>query len=210
MAIETDSGANWYVLQVMSGRENKVFDKLDFECSRDAGNVVLGPGEEKQKFHSVFRGLVYGIYELTIPYERIEERKNSKKVVREQKLYPGYVLIRMKLFDEEGKVLHENIRFVKDTPNVIGMIGGQMPVPLTDEEAFGMMKVHSEAEEGKSKPKVQYNVGETVIIREGAFENCEGQIESVDEERCSLKVSVSIFGRYIPVEVEYGQVERPS
>lgn len=209
MAMESDNGANWYVVQVMSGRENKVFETLDFECSRDSANVVLGEDDKKQKWHSVFRGLVFGIYELTIPYERIEERKNSKKVVTDRKLYPGYVLIKMRVFDEYGKALHSNIRFVKDTNNVIGMIGGQMPVPLTDEEAAGMMRVHTEAEEGISKPKVQYNVGETVIIIGGAFDGCKAVIESIDEERSRLKVSVSMFGRHVPVEVEFEQVERP-
>ena len=217
MEENSDIKTNWYVMQVMSGQENKVFNYLDFYCSKDAANVILPPDGVKKRFHSVFAGLIYGIYELNIPFELVDDRKpipgakkgTAAKKPKERKLYPGYVLIRMQLQDQNGKLLQDNLRFIKDTKGVIGLIGDTMPVPLSAEEAAGMMKVRNEAAEEVVKPKVVYNVGESVIIRDGAFVDCEGVIESVDEERNKLHLSVSMFGRFTPVEVDFWQVERP-
>ncbi len=206
---EAESKARWYVLQVMSGKENKVYSYLDFICSGDAANVVEVDPEKQRKYRSQFYGLVYGIYEINIPYEIIEERKQGKKTVKERKLYPGYVLVRMELYDNDGRLIPDNWNFIRETKGVIGLVGGQIPVPLTDSEAAEMIRINDEAEDEKSRPRVQYNVGESVIINEGAFANCEGVIEAVDDERGRLKVSVSIFGRYTSVEAEFWQVERP-
>lgn len=211
MEEKTDIKTNWYVVQVMSGQENKVFNYLDFICSGDPANVVLPPDGVKKKFHSIFCGLVHGIYEINIPFEYVNEYKGSgtkSKKAKERKLYPGYVLIRMQLLDGNGKLIQQNLSFVKETKGVIGLIGDKMPVPLSPEEAEGMMKVRNEADEELVKPKVVYSIGETVTIIRGAFENSEGVIEGIDEERGKLKLSVKIFGRQTPVEVDFGQVER--
>ena len=209
-----DIKTKWFVVQVMSGKENMVFRNLDFICSADAANVVLPPDGVKKRFHSVFRGLIHGIYEINIPFENVNEFKSGdkKKKPTERKLYPGYVLFRMYVEGEDGseRMRAEDLSFVKDTKGVISFIGGggKDPVPLSPEEAEGMMKVRNEADEGVVKPKVIYNVGETVKIIKGGFTDMDGTIESVDEEHGKLKLSVFCFGRYTSVDVDFGQVER--
>jgi len=213
---DTNNKICWYVLQVMSGREKRVFNELARDCSADAENVIAPDPENARNYRLQYKGLLYGIYELNIPYEKVEEHKQGKpgkkaeKVERERLLYPGYVLIRMSLFDENGKLIPDNWNFIRGTSNVIGFLGtGEFPTPLTDEEAARMTHDDEEAGEEQARPRVQYNVGEAVIIKEGAFEHCEGVIESVDDEHGRLKVLVSIFGRYTSVEAEFWQVERP-
>ena len=216
---ETQNKVSWYVLQVMSGQENKVFESLNFICASDPENIIEQDSEKQRKYRGIFKGLVYGIHEINIPYELIEERKQgakkaskdkkSEKSFKERKLYPGYVLVRMEIYDAEGKLIPDNWNFIRGTKGVIGLLGGQIPVPLTDAEAAEMVRINDEAEEEKSRPRVLYNVGESVVIKEGAFADCEGVIEAVDDERGRLKVLVSIFGRYTSVEAEFWQVERP-
>ncbi len=213
-----DSGVKWYVIQAMSGKEKKVFSTLDFDCSRDSANVILDEDGGKRLYHSYFRGLIAGVFELVIPYERIEERKSPKKdgakaTVKKESfktrlVYPGYILVKMRMYDEMGKMINENVRALRDVNGVIGLLGGAIPTPLTPDEVGRMLKTQSDVEQDKPKPKVQYNVGEAVIINNGSFEGCEGIIEVVDSEREKLKVSVSIFGRFTPVEVDFWQVER--
>jgi transcriptional antiterminator NusG len=210
-----DIKTKWYVVQVMSGKENIVFRTLDFICSEDPANVVLPPDGVKKRFHSVFRGLVHGIYEINIPIEIVNEFKNgdNKKKATERKLYPGYVLFRMYVEGEDGseKMRPADLSFIKDTKGVISFIGGERgkdPVPLSPEEADGMMKVRNEADEGVVKPKVIYNVGETVKIINGGFKDMDGVIEAIDEERGRLTLSVFCFGRYNYVDIDFGQVER--
>ena len=214
----TDKGTDWYVIQAMSGKERKVFNTLDFNFSRDAANVILDDNGDKRLLHSYFRGLVAGVFELVIPYERIEERKAARKEVAAKPakkesfkirlVYPGYILVKMKMKDENGKMINENVREIRDVNGVIGFLGGVSPVPLTPEEVGRMLKTQSDVEQDKPKPKVQYSVGEAVVINNGSFEGCEGVIEVVDSEHEKLKVSVSIFGRFTPVEVDFWQVER--
>ena len=210
-----DIKTKWYVVQVMSGKENIVFRTLDFICSADAANVVLPPDGVKKRYHSVFRGLVHGIYEINIPFENVNEFKNGdkKKKPTERKLYPGYVLFRMYVEGEDGseRMRPADLSFIKDTKGVISFIGGDRgkdPVPLSPEEAEGMMKVRNEADEGVVKPKVIYNVGETVKIINGGFKDMDGVIEAIDEERGRLTLSVFCFGRYNSVDIDFGQVER--
>ncbi|MBQ7651060.1 MAG: hypothetical protein IJS15_08875 [Victivallales bacterium] len=213
----SDNGTKWYVIQAMSGKEKKVFSTLDFDCSRDSANVILDENGGKRLYHSYFRGLISGVFELVIPYERIEERKvqkNSpkgtvkKESIKTRLIYPGYILVKMKMYDESGKMINDNVRALRDVNGVIGFLGGVSPTPLSPDEVGRMLKTQSDVEQDKPKPKVQYNVGETVIINNGSFEGCEGTIEVVDSEHEKLKVSVFIFERYTPVEVDFGQVER--
>ena len=215
----SDNGTKWYVIQAMSGKEKKVFSTLDFDCSRDSANVILDDDGGKRLYHSYFRGLIAGVYELVIPYERIEERKTQKKEgskgtvkkesIKTRLVYPGYILVKMRMYDETGKMINDNVRALRDVNGVIGFLGGVSPTPLTPDEVGRMLKTQNDVEQDKPKPKVQYNVGEAVVIvNNPAFENCEGIIEAVDSEREKLKVSVSIFGRFTPVEVDFWQVER--
>ena len=213
----SDKGTEWYVIQAMSGKEKKVFSTLDFNCSRDAANVILEEDGTKRLYHSYFRGLIAGVYELVIPYERIEERKIQKKeggktskkeTIKTRLVYPGYILVKMRMKDETGKMINENVRELRDVNGVIGLLGGAIPTPLTSDEVGRMLKTQSEVEQDKPKPKVQFNVGEAVTINSQSLGLCEGTIEAVDNEREKLKVSVNIFGRFTPVEVEFWQVER--
>ena len=206
----SENTVRWYVMQVMSGHELKVFKKMVFDCSADAANVVGTPSEDD--YDVKFNGLFNGIYEINIPYElvqgkRDESGKRGKDV--KKKLYPGYVLLKAALYDANNTLLIANLDYVKNVKSVIGLIGGMYPTPLTDDEAARMMHQQQENEEHKVKPVVQFNIGENVIIRDGSFGGCEGTIESIDYERQKLKLSVNIFGRYAPVEVDCGQVERP-
>jgi transcriptional antiterminator NusG len=113
----------------------------------------------------------------------------------------------MKLYDENGHVLNKPWYFVKEVSGVIGFVGGDRPVPLRQAE-IDDIRASVEAASGKEVPKVSYEVGEEVKINDGPFFNLTGRIDEIDPDRGKLKVSVSIFGRFTPVELEYWQVER--
>lgn len=180
-------GAQWFALHTLSGQENKV--KLYIEKFKKA--------EELDDY----------IFEVLLPTELVSEVKGGKKSTKVRKLYPGYVFIQARLFDEEGKLINKPWYFVKETTGVIGFVGGERPAALRQSE---IDEIHAriEAASGKEVPKVQYAVGEEVKITDGAFASLTGRIDEIDPERGKLKVSVSIFGRFTPVELEYWQVQR--
>ncbi|NMA19580.1 MAG: transcription termination/antitermination factor NusG [Lentisphaerae bacterium] len=183
--------AQWYVLQVMSGQENRVCKSLQYRTTVDQSN-----------------GIDNGIIEVVVPTERIEERKGSgKKVVRDRKLYPGYVLIKVRLFDSEDKLIPETWGLIRETNGIIGFIGGEHPVPLPQEEIDKMLQQGAE-ENVAPKPAVEFTLGETVVIREGAFENIEGTVVKIDQIRQILGVSINMFGSSTIVEIDYRQVDR--
>lgn len=183
--------AQWYVLQVMSGQENRVCKSLQYRIAEDQAN-----------------GIDNGIIEIVIPTERIEDRKGSgKKVVRDRKLYPGYVLIKVRLFDLENKLIPETWGLIRETNGIIGFIGGEHPVPLPQEEIDLMLKQGTE-ENVTPKPAVEFTLGETVVIREGAFENIEGTVVKIDQMRQILGVSINMFGSSTIVEIDFRQVDR--
>ncbi|MDD3953158.1 MAG: transcription termination/antitermination protein NusG [Lentisphaeria bacterium] len=183
--------AQWYVLQVMSGQENRVSKSLQYRIAEDQAN-----------------GIDNGIIEIVIPTERIEDRKGSgKKVVRDRKLYPGYVLIKVRLFDSEDKLIPETWGLIRETNGIIGFIGGEHPVPLPQEEIELMLKQGTE-ENVTPKPAVEFTLGETVVIREGAFENIEGTVVKIDQMRQILGVSINMFGSSTIVEIDFRQVDR--
>jgi len=183
--------AQWYVLQVMSGQENRVCKSLQYRIAEDQAN-----------------GIDNGIIEIVIPTERIEDRKGSgKKVVRDRKLYPGYVLIKVRLFDSEDKLIPETWGLIRETNGIIGFIGGEHPVPLPQEEIELMLKQGTE-ENVTPKPAVEFTLGETVVIREGAFENIEGTVVKIDQMRQILGVSINMFGSSTIVEIDFRQVDR--
>jgi len=183
--------AQWYVLQVMSGQENRVSKSLQYRIAEDQAN-----------------GIDNGIIEIVIPTERIEDRKGSgKKVVRDRKLYPGYVLIKVRLFDSEDKLIPETWGLIRETNGIIGFIGGEHPVPLPQEEIELMLKQGTE-ENVTPKPAVEFHACETVVIREGAFENIEGTVVKIDQMRQILGVSINMFGSSTIVEIDFRQVDR--
>lgn len=147
------------------------------------------------------------IIEVLMPTEIVSEVKNGKKSTKTRKLYPGYVFINMRLYDEHQKLINKPWYFVKETSGVINFVGGENPPALRQAE-IDEIRARIEAASGKEVPKVSYEVGETVKVNDGAFANLTGRIDEIDPERGKLKISVSIFGRFTPVELEYWQVER--
>jgi len=183
----TPTGAQWFAVHTLSGKENKVKEYIE----------KFKRVEELDDF----------IFEVLLPTETVSEVKRGKKSSTVRKLMPGYVFVQMKLYDDEGKVLNKPWYFVKETTGVIGFVGGDRPTALREADIRDIRE-RVEAGAGKETPKVQYDVGEEVKITDGPFLNLTGRIDEIDPTRGKLKISVSIFGRFTPVELEYWQVER--
>jgi len=183
----TTPGTQWFALHTLSGQENKV--KAYIEKFKKAEEL------DDQ------------IFEVLLPTEVVSEVKNGKKSTKVRKLYPGYVFIQMNLYDEDRKLINKPWYFVKEVAGVIGFVGGEHPAALRQAE-IDEIRARIEAANGKEVPKVQYAVGEEVKITDGQFANLTGRIDEIFPERGKLKVSVSIFGRFTPVELEYWQVQR--
>lgn len=184
---DTLSEYRWYAVQTLSNMENKVTKYL-------------------LKFIEVEEMGEY-IDQVLMPTEKVSEVKGGKKTEKLRKLYPNYLFLRMRLYDADGKVLQQPWYFVRNVQGVIGFIGGDNPVPLKPVEIERILD-QVKASEGKAVPKVQFVVNEEVKINDGPFLNLTGRIDSVDAERGKLQVSVSIFGRFTPVELEFWQVDR--
>ncbi len=181
------SSSQWYAVQTLSNKEAAVKRYLDRYLE----------SEEMDQF----------IDEVLMPTETVTEVKNGRKYQKIRKFYPGYVFVNMRLYDEEGKILQKPWYYVRDADGVIGFLGGTSPTPLKEREIASILAQVEEAE-GKEVPKVEFGVEEEVKITDGPFFNLTGTIDEIDPERGKLKVSVSIFGRFTPVELEYWQVER--
>ena len=179
--------AQWFALHTLSGQENKVKNYIE-------------------KFKKA-EELDDSIFEVLLPTEVVSEVKGGKKSTKVRKLYPGYVFIQMRLYGEDKKVINKPWYFVKEVAGVIGFVGGDAPAALRQSE-IDEIRSRIEAANGKEVPKVQYTVGEEVKITDGAFASLTGRIDEIDPDRGKLKISVSIFGRSTPVELEYWQVER--
>jgi transcriptional antiterminator NusG len=145
------------------------------------------------------------IYEVVIPMEEVVEFRAGKKVVVPKKMFPGYLLVRCELDDDAWYV-------IRNTPGVTGFVGqGNKPSPLPRKEIEVFLAVKPEGEEVPStrkKPRLEYEVGETVRVREGPFADFTGQIIEINEEQLKVKVLVNIFGRETPVELEFAQVAK--
>ena len=141
--------------------------------------------------------------------ERVRSMKGGVRKESDRKLYPGYVFIQMRLYGEDNKLINKPWYFVKEVAGVIGFVGGDRPAALRQAE-IDEIKARIEAASGKEVPKVSYEIGEEVKITDGAFANLTGRIDEIDPARGKLKISVSIFGRFTPVELEYWQVQRAS
>lgn len=183
----TISGARWYTLQTLSNKEMQVRTYLQ----------KFIPIEEMEDY----------VFEILVPVENVTEIKNGKKTQRQRKFYPGYVFVHMRLYDEEGKILHKPWYFIRGINGVIGFVGGETPVALKPED-IERIKHQVEEAAGRDVPKIQFEEGEEVKITDGPFLNLTGRIDEIDATRGKLKVSVSIFGRFTPVELEYWQVEK--
>lgn len=172
----------WYVVQSQSNFENKVKLSLQERISREGLDELFG--------------------QILIPTEEVVEMKMGQQRKSERKFFPGYVLVQMELTNESWHL-------VKDTPKVLGFIGGtsDRPAPITEKEANAIL---NRVEEGINKPrhKVLFEAGEVVRIIDGPFKDFNGEIEEVLYEKSKLKVAVLIFGRATPVELNFDQVEK--
>jgi transcription termination/antitermination protein NusG len=180
-----DRPGRWYVVHTQSGYEKKV--KQNLEARIQSMNM-----EER-------------IYEVVIPEEDVVEFKNNKRQIVKRKMFPGYLLVRCELDDDSWYV-------IRNTPGVTGFVGqGAKPSPLPrrDVEAFLLVKAGDEEEAVKrAKPRLEYENGETVRVREGPFADFSGEIIEINEDQLKLKVLVNIFGRETPVELEFSQVAK--
>ena len=171
----------WYVLHVYSGFEKKIATQI--------------------KEQAELKGLSDAIGDIVVPVEEVTEIRRAQKVNTERKFFPGYVLINMDMSDDAWHL-------VKDVPKVTGFLGSKTrPSPIPDSEAERIMKQAQEGTENR-RPAVLFEIGEQVRVADGPFTSFNGMVEEVDEEKGRLKVSVSIFGRSTPVDLEFSQVEK--
>lgn len=173
--------ARWYVVHVFSGFEKKVAQAI----------------KERAQQH----GMAPAIEDVMVPTDSVVEMRKNKKVNAERKFFPGYVLVKM---DMTNDCWH----LVRNTPKVTGFLGAKdKPQPISEREAERLINQVKEGIE-KPKPAILFEVGEQVRVSDGPFTSFNGVVEEIDEEKSRLKVSVSIFGRPTPVELEYTQVEK--
>lgn len=172
----------WYVLHAYSGFENYVVRALTERIQLESLEHRFG--------------------EIIVPTEEVVEMRGGQKRKSERKFFPGYVLVQMEMDDETWHL-------VRSVPKVLGFIGGVAgrPAPITDKEAMSILQRVEESEH-KPKPKVLFEPGEVVRVTDGPFTDFNGTVEDVNYEKSRLRVSVSIFGRSTPVELEFSQVEK--
>ena len=183
----TSMQTQWFVIHTLSGQEQKVKESIEKRLKT----------EEMGEY----------IKEVLVPMEKVAEVRSGKKTVSTRKLYPGYVFVDMALLDENKRVIEKPWYFIRETPGIIGFVGGDRPQPSSAEEIATIKEQISESED-QERPKVHFEVGETIKINDGPFLNFSGVIEEIEPERGKLKVTVNIFGRNTPVELEYWQVEK--
>ncbi len=180
-----DRPGRWYVVHTYSGYENKVKGNLF--------NVMASRNMEDR------------VFEIVIPMEDVVEFKAGKKVTVAKKVFPGYLLVRCDLDDDVWGA-------IRNTPGVTGFVGpGTKPTPLSRREVESILQVKVEGTEAlpkRTRPRLEYELGETVRVKEGPFADFSGQIDDINEDQLKLKVLVNIFGRETPVELEFSQVAK--
>ena len=178
----------WFVVHVLSGQEGKVQENINRRIqTEEMGDLV---------------------YEVLIPTERVQEIKRGKKTETTRKFFPGYLIVNMHLLDDANQLVEKTWYFIKDTTGVLGFAGTKdRPIPMRKKEVESLLAQVRERED-TVKPKISFEVGDKVKVADGAFQNQNGLVEEIDPERGKLRVSVSIFGRDTPVDLEYWQVEK--
>ena len=181
-----DRPGKWYVLHTQSGYENKVRQNIEARTKS--------------------MGMEGKIHEIAIPMEEVTEFKQGKKVVAQKKMFPGYLLIRCDLDDDSWYV-------IRNTPGVTGFVGaGNKPTPLSRKDVEGFIAVPDAAAEEtptkRARPRLEYELHESVRVKEGPFADFSGEIVEINEDHMKMKVLVNIFGRETPVELEFSQVAK--
>ena len=189
----------WFVLQTLTGKENKVRDSINARVRLEGMQDYIG--------------------ECQIPVEKVTETKDGKKRTLTKKVFPGYVLVQLALYEEGGgidkdtgarAVVPRTWQFLRETPGVIGSWLQQRPMPLKQSEVDAILSNKPVDGSARPRPKIEFTVGETVKIKEGAFLGQVGTVTVVDPAKGKLTVEVQIFGRKAPVDAEYWQVEKVS
>ena len=188
---ETQSPKRWYVVHAYSGFEHQVARTLKERIARAGMESKFG--------------------DVLVPTEEVIEMRGGQKRRSERKFFPGYVLVQIETHDagKAQKIDDESWHLIKETPKVMGFIGGtaDRPHPIRDSEADAILSRVREGVE-KPRPKVLFEPGEMVRVTEGPFNDFNGVVEEVNYEKSRLRVAVLIFGRSTPVELEFGQVEK--
>jgi transcription termination/antitermination protein NusG len=186
----------WFVLHTLTGQENKAQRSIEARVKLERMEDYVG--------------------RCVIPTERVTEKKDGKKRTITKKFFPGYVLCELALYDESrdvdenGKraIYERTWQFLRETAGVIGFVGGDRPQPLKQSEIDAILSDKPSAGPTAERPKMTFAVDETVKITDGAFMGLTGQVSMVDPDKGKLKVDVQVFGRKVPVDVEYWQVEK--
>ena len=186
----------WFVLHTLTGQENKAQKSIEARVKLERMEDYIGRCE--------------------IPTEKVSEKKNGKKRTITKKFFPGYVLAELALYDE-AKGIDENGRkaiyartwqFLRETPGVIGFVGGDRPMPLKQAEVDAILSNKPAGAPDVERPKIDFSVDETVKVTVGPFQGQMGQVSMVDPDKGRLRVEVNVFRRKVPVDVEYWQVEK--
>ena len=186
----------WFVLHTLTGQENKALKSIEARVKLERMEDYIG--------------------RCVIPTERITEKKNGKKRTITKKFFPGYVLCELALYDEvrgvdeNGKkaIYERTWQFLRETPGVIGFVGGDRPMPLKKQEVDAILLNKPAGAPDVARPRVNFSIEEEVKIVDGAFMGLTGQVSMVDPDKGKLKVEVQVFGRKVPVDAEYWQVEK--
>jgi transcriptional antiterminator NusG len=186
----------WFVLHTLTGQENKAQKSIDARVKLERMEEYIG--------------------RCVIPTEKVSEKKNGKKRVVTKKFFPGYIIAELALYDEAKgvdekgrKAIYERTwQFLRETPGVIGFVGGDRPTPLKQQEVDAILLDKPASGGSVERPRVIFSVDETVKIIDGAFMGLTGQVSMVDPDRGKLKVEVSIFNRKVQVDAENWQVEK--
>ena len=189
---------DWFVLHALTGQENKARDSIVARVKLEEMGEYIG--------------------ECLVPTERVTETKDGKKRTLVKKTFPGYVLVQLALYDEDrpadshGRkaIIERTWQFLRETPGIIGFIGGERPMPLRPDEVDAVLNRKPSEGERRPVPKIDFNVNDTVKVNDGPFLGLTGVVSMVDPDKGKLKVEVAIFNRKVQVDVEYWQVSKAS
>lgn len=178
----------WFVIHCLSGYEQRVRNNMNRRIQ-----------SEEMGDH---------IFQVLMPTEMVSEVRMGKRREMKKKFFPGYIIVNMHLLDEDGRLVAKSWDFIQSTENIIGFAGMKgKPIPMRQKEVDALLAQINETAEG-SRPKVSFEVGEIVKVSDGAFASQSGVVEEVDHEKGKIRVSVTMFGRATPVELEAWQVEK--